>query len=81
LAGTNVQFLADFLGKNNLSFGGCFYNGHVFYLRKKVLLYVWNMTELKPFVKMAILLRDGVLLAAWRRSGSGGSSAGRDFWT
>jgi hypothetical protein len=56
LAGTNVQFLADFLGKNNLSFGGCFYNGHVFYPGKKVLLYVWNMTELKKFVKIAVLL-------------------------
>jgi hypothetical protein len=40
LAGMNVQLLADFLGKNNLSFGGCFYNGHVFYPGKKVLLCV-----------------------------------------
>ncbi len=39
------------------------------------------MTALKSFVKMAVLLRDGVLLAAWRRSGSGGSSTARDFQT
>ena len=37
LAGKDVQFLADFLGKNNLPFGGCFYNGHLICLSKKVL--------------------------------------------
>ena len=63
LAWTDVQFLTDFLGKNNLSFGGCLYNGHAFYPGKKVLLYTLNMTEPNPFVKMTVLLRDRELVA------------------
>jgi hypothetical protein len=40
LTGTNIEFPANVLWKNNLSFRGRFYNGHMFYSSKKVLLYV-----------------------------------------